>query len=168
MKRIASFEKVSYKQFKEDVEGFGFEEDKIKYIYDNIALPKRATSESAGYDFYLPFDISIKPNEALVIPTGVRARITSSWVLMIFPKSGLGFKYQLALSNTVGIIDADYYNANNEGHILIKLVNRSINNVTITLAKGKGFAQGIFLEYGITMDDNADGARTGGFGSTDK
>ena len=168
MKRIASFEKVSYKQFKEDVEGFGFEEDKIKYIYDNIALPKRATSESAGYDFYLPFDISIKPNEALVIPTGVRARITSSWVLMIFPKSGLGFKYQLALSNTVGIIDADYYNANNEGHILIKLVNRSLNNATITLAKGKGFAQGIFLEYGITMDDNADGARTGGFGSTDK
>lgn len=168
MKRIASFEKVSYDQFKEDVEGFGFEEDKIKYIYDNIALPKRATSESAGYDFYLPFDISIKPNEALVIPTGVRARITSSWVLMIFPKSGLGFKYQLALSNTVGIIDADYYNANNEGHILIKLVNRSLNNAAITLAKGKGFAQGIFLEYGITMDDNADGARTGGFGSTDK
>ena len=168
MKRIASFEKVSYNQLIEDLKNFNFEEDKIRYIYDNINLPKRATENSAGYDFYLPFDISLKPNEALTIPTGIRVRIASSWVLQIYPKSGLGFKYQLALSNTVGIIDADYYNALNEGHILIKLVNKSVSGETLTLAKGKGFAQGVFLEYGITMDDNVEDIRTGGFGSTEK
>ena len=168
MKRIACFEKVSYNQFKKDMEAFNFSEDKIKSIYDSIKLPKRATSNSAGYDFYLPFDISIKENEALVIPTCIRAHINEAWVLQIYPKSGLGFKYQTTLSNTVGIIDADYYNALNEGHILIKIINRSIEGKPLILEKGKGFAQGIFLEYGITIDDDVEDIRTGGFGSTEK
>ena len=71
----------------------------------------------------------------------------------------------LKLNNTVGIIDADYYYSQNEGHIFIKLTNHS--NQEFTLSKGSAFVQGIFLEYGITYDDDVNETRNGGFGSTD-
>lgn len=166
MKRVAQFFKVSFEQFKNDYfDTFG-ECEEISKIYENIKLPKRATSGSAGYDFYTPVAFSLKPDETVKIPTGIRVKITDGWVLKIYPRSGLGFKFRLQLNNTVGIIDSDYYNSDNEGHIFIKLTNASNENKTVELGVGEGFAQGIFLEYGITVDDEADGVRNGGFGST--
>lgn len=162
VKRVAKFEKVSFEQFCKDVKEF----ECVKSIYDDLSLPTRATKHSAGYDFFLPYDVTFKPGETLLIPTGIRVRIDCNWVLKIYPRSSLGFKYMLALNNTVGIIDADYYNAKNEGHIFIKLTNHS--NQELCLLKGSAFVQGIFVEYGITVDDEAGADRTGGFGSTDK
>ena len=92
----------------------------------------------------------------------------NNYVLQTYPRSGLGFKYRLQLNNTVGIIDADYYNSDNEGHIFAKITNDSNEGKTIEIKKGQGFMQGLFIEYGITYDDNADGVRNGGFGSTTK
>lgn len=86
------------------------------------------------------------------------------YVLMAFPRSGLGFKYQANLVNGTGILDSDYAYSNNEGHIMIKLVNRG--DKPFSVKEGEGFAQGIFLPYGITVDDDCDGVRNGGFGST--
>ena len=157
MKRIAKFEKVSLNEFVKAEK---------QENYDNIILPKRATSGSAGYDFFALNDFTLAPNETIKIATGVRAYIEEGWVLKIYPRSGLGFKYRLRLDNTVGIIDSDYYFAENEGHIFIKLTN--CGDKTLTVEKGKAFAQGVFLEYGITVDDDATEERTGGFGSTDK
>ena len=168
MERIAKFARVSFDQFKKDMVKFEFSEEELKKIYDNIKLPARATKYSAGYDFFLPFDINLKANESIAIPSGIRAKIDPSWVLQIYPRSGLGFKYQLSLANTVGIIDADYYNGENEGHIIIKLVKRSVDKLDINLESGKGFAQGIFMQYGITEDDDTNDERIGGFGSTKK
>ena len=88
------------------------------------------------------------------------------WVLKLYPRSGLGFKFRLQLNNTVGIIDSDYYYSDNEGHIFAKITNDSKENKEIVLKTGDGFMQGIFLEYGITVDDEAEGIRNGGFGST--
>ena len=85
---------------------------------------------------------------------------------MLFPRSGLGFKYRLTLDNTVGVIDSDYFNADNEGHIFIKMTN--CGEKSLTVEKGKAFAQGVFLPFGITVDDCCENERTGGFGSTDK
>lgn len=161
-KRIAKFEKVSYAQFEQSLKV----DQNTRSIYDELSLPKRATKYSAGYDFFLPYDVTFKPNVPVLIPTGIRVKIECNWVLKIYPRSSLGFKHQIQLNNTVGIIDADYYNAHNEGHIFIKLTNHSNNE--ITLSKGSAFVQGIFLEYGITTDDDADLERIGGFGSTDK
>ncbi len=161
MKKIAKFEKISLKQFENDCQAF---KDDIESAYDGIILPKRATKFSAGYDFSTPFDIELKPNETIIIPTGIRSKIDEDYVLCIFPRSSLGFKYQLALCNTVGIIDSDYYNAKNQGHIMIKLVNNS-DKVLFLKAKDR-FAQGIFLNYGITIDDDSDTLRSGGIGST--
>ena len=127
-------------------------------------LPRRATAGSAGYDFLSPQAFSLAPGESLRIPTGVRARIDDGWVLMLFPRSGLGFKYRLQLNNTVGIVDADYFGARNEGHIFIKLFNAG--DRTVCVEAGEAFAQGIFLPFGLTDDDDARGERTGGFGST--
>ena len=140
----------------------------VREIYDHIRLPKRATAGSAGYDFFLPVAITLNPDETLLIPTGIRAEITQGWVLAIFPRSSLGFKHRIQLDNTVGIIDSDYFGADNEGHIKIKITNDSKDFSIADVDEGKGFAQGIFLPFGITDDDSSDSTRTGGFGSTDK
>ena len=165
MENITKFEKVSISQYNQDLEKNDF---KQLNSYEDIKLPKRATKGSAGYDFYLPFDIILKPNETILIPTGIRCKMNPNYVLMIFPRSSLGFKYRLMLNNTVGIIDSDYYNALNEGHIMIKVTNNSLENKTLELKKGDAFAQGIFMVYGITCDDETNEIRTGGFGSTNK
>ena len=168
MKRIAKFHKVSEARFLEDWKD-NFPEasdEEIKEIYKNIALPKRATAGSAGYDFYAPADFSIAPGESIKIPTGIRVEMDQEWVLKCYPRSGLGFKYRLQLNNTVVIIDSDYFYSDNEGHMFAKLTNDGREGKTVELAKGTGFMQGIFVEYGITVDDDATGIRNGGFGST--
>lgn len=167
MNRIARFEKISFDRFKADFnEIFPDLNAETEGIYKDITLPRRATCGSAGYDFFMPTDIILKPMETVVITTGIRSRIDSGWMLMCCPRSGLGFKYRLRLDNTVGIIDSDYYFADNEGHIKIKLTNETTENKVIELKKGSAFAQGIFIPYGITEDDDITAARTGGFGST--
>jgi dUTP pyrophosphatase len=164
MKRIAKFENVSQGRFETDfVDCFG-----DVAVPSLPALPRRATAGSAGYDFYLPCDLTLAPGECAKIPTGIRARIDEGWVLKIYPRSGLGFKFRLQLNNTVGIIDSDYYGADNEGHILIKVTNDSREGKTVELKAGSAFAQGVFVEFGITEDDDADAHRSGGFGSTSK
>lgn len=168
MKRIAEFEKVSLGQFKEDWEDTFPNDENIEEIYNGIKLPKRATTGSAGYDFYTPKAFTLKPGETIKLPTGIRVRIDDGWVLKLYPRSGLGFKFRLQFNNTVGIIDSDYYNSSNEGHIFCKITNDSNEGKTVTLNVGDGFCQGIFVEYGITIDDDADGKRDGGFGSTSK
>lgn len=130
-----------------------------------LKLPARATAGSAGYDFYAPLSFELAPGATVKIPTGIRARIAPGWVLLLFPRSGLGFKYRVMLNNTVGVIDSDYFNAENEGHIFIKLYNAGDRPMRV--AAGDAFAQGVFLPFGVTEDDRADGVRTGGFGSTD-
>jgi len=162
MNRIAQFMTVSRARFDADWQN-AF--DGIPSPYDTLKLPRRATAGSAGYDFYVPATLTLDPGETVKVPTGMRCRIEPGWVLMLFPRSGLGFKYRLRLDNTVGIVDADYFGAKNEGHIFIKLTNEGTK--TLTLNAGDAFAQGVFLPFGITEDDEASEARVGGFGSTD-
>jgi dUTP pyrophosphatase len=166
MKAVAKFEKVSFDQFKEGMSDFNFDESRLKEIYDNIKLPHRATAYSAGYDIYTTVDFKLNPGETIKIPTGIRCRMDGDYGLFIFPRSGLGFKFRLQLNNTVGVIDSDYYGSDNEGHIFIKITNDSNENKTVELKEGDAFVQGIFLQYGITEDDDASGVRNGGFGST--
>ena len=162
-KRVAQFERVSYEQYKSSYEG-----NDLDSIYNDLKLPKRATVGSAGYDFYAPFDIVLKPGETIKIPTGIRVKIEPNYVLKLYPRSGLGFKFRLQLNNTVGIIDSDYYYSDNEGHIFAKITNDTNEGRTIEIKKGTGFMQGIFVEYAITFDDDVTDIRNGGFGSTTK
>jgi dUTP pyrophosphatase len=168
MKHIAKFHKVSLKQFTSDwADTFNSTDtEAIKNIYEQISLPKRATVGSAGYDFFSPLPFHLQPGESIKIPTGIRVEIEEGWVLKCYPRSGLGFKYRLQMNNTVGIIDSDYYYSDNEGHIFAKLTNDTNEGSTVEIQAGMGFMQGIFVEYGITVDDEAEGIRNGGFGST--
>ena len=157
MKRIAKFHKVSFEQFKEGWMGEFPQttEAKLQKIYEDIKLPKRATAGSAGYDFYTPETFSLKSGETIKIPTGICVEMEEGWVLKLYPRSGLGFKYRLQLDNSVGIIDSDYFYSDNEGHMFAKITNDAKQEKTLTVEKGQGFMQGIFVEYGITVDDDA-------------
>lgn len=169
MLRIAEFEKVSFKQFKADWEkNFADHLEEIQEIYENIKLPKRASTGSAGYDFFTPIPVTLNVGEQILLPTGIRVRIENGWFLGIMPRSGLGFKYRLQLDNTIGVIDSDYYYSDNEGHIFVKLTNDSKTEKKLDLKAGVSICQGIFLPFGITISDNAISIRNGGLGSTSK
>ena len=158
---IAKFTHVSEKQYAEAMaerEGF--------LPLEEIPLPKRATAGSAGYDFVSPLEVTVPAGGSALIPTGVRAEMEPGWVLMLFPRSSLGFRHALRLSNTVGIIDSDYAFAKNEGHIMVKLRNPLSEPVTI--GRGERFCQGVFLSYGTAEEEQVTAEREGGFGSTDK
>lgn len=168
MKKVAQFFKVSKEQFVKDwIDTFNNDSNEVaEKLYEKITLPKRATMGSAGYDFYSPITFSLAPGETIKIPTGIRVKIEENWVLKCYPRSGLGFKFRLQLNNTVGIIDSDYYFSDNEGHIFSKITNDTNENKTVTIEEGNGFMQGIFIEYGVTVDDDVTTVRNGGFGST--
>ena len=168
MRRIAQFEKVSFERYLQDWEGlFGYEtKETLEKKYEEISLPKRATKGSAGYDFYAPQHFSLEPGKTITIPTGIRVKMEDGWVLKCYPRSGLGFKFRLQLNNTVGIIDSDYYYSENEGHIFVKMTNDSNEGKIVNISKGTAFMQGIFVEYGITYDDDVEEIRNGGLGST--
>ena len=132
---------------------------------ENIVLPKRQTAKSAGYDFYLPYDIFLNSGEMKVVATGIKASLEDDEVLEIYIRSSMAIKKGLFLANQVGIIDADYYNnPDNEGHIMIAIKNMSSNGVSLN--KGERIAQGIFKKYLVTDDDNSTEIRLGGIGST--
>ena len=158
---IAKFTRVSEAQYDEamaDREGF--------LPLEDIPLPKRATKGSAGYDFVSPLEVTVPAGGSALIPTGIRAEMEPGWVLMLFPRSSLGFRHALRLSNTVGVIDSDYAFAKNEGHIMVKLRNPLSEPVTI--GRGERFCQGVFLSYGTAEEEQVTAEREGGFGSTDK
>lgn len=173
MKSVAVFEKVSFEQFfsamKDEFYYTDEDVEMVMALYKNIELPTRATSGSAGYDFKCPLAcFTLHPGETIKIPTGIRVKIDEGWFLGIFPRSSLGFKYRVQLDNTIGVIDSDYYNSDNEGHIFVKLTNDGKADKTVAISAGDAFAQGIFLPFGITYNDEATGIRNGGFGSTNK
>ena len=157
MRKQAKFEKVSLEQFLP----YGGEK-----IYEDIKIPKRATKCSAGYDLFAPEPITLKPRETVTVATGLRVLMPDDWCLLILPRSGLGFKYKLRLNNTVGVIDADYSNSENEGHIFVRMTNES--DKTLEITKGTAFAQGIFVKYLLTEDDDVTNERNGGLGSNSR
>lgn len=165
---MIKFEKVSYGQFKKDALNIlgALDDDAIRKMYAEIRLPQRGTTGSAGYDFSSPISAHLgEDHESVLIPTGIRAQMPQDVALSMYPRSGLGFKTGTYLANTIGVIDSDYYYSDNEGHIMIKLI-RGFKDLDIK--PGDRIAQGIFMHYLTTEDDNATGSRNGGFGSTGK
>jgi dUTP pyrophosphatase len=176
------FERVSLEQWKKDAESITeylnvlnaqlwscWEPFTLEEIYNQIICPKRATARSAGYDFFCPFDIILKPGEDIKIPTGIKVYMGDDEYFMIVPRSSMGFKFYMRLANTVAVGDSDYYdNPGNEGHYFIKIRNESRTD-NLVIEAGQAFAQGIFQTYLLADADNtnADHMRIGGFGSTD-
>ena len=156
---IARFTHVSKAQYAEDMKG----REGVLPL-EEIPLPRRATAGSAGYDFVSPLEVTVPPGGTALIPTGIRAEMEEGWVLLLFPRSSLGFRHSLRLANTAGVIDSDYAFAKNEGHIMVKLRNPLPDPVTI--GRGDRFCQGIFLPYGTAEEEDVLAKRSGGIGST--
>ena len=160
-KVVAKFEKVTWGQY---CAGRGCDPANVftepyAQEYDNIKIPKRATTGSAGYDFFAPFDFSLVPGATIKIPTGIRCILKEGFVLKEYPRSGLGL-------STVGIIDSDYYKSDNEGHIFIKITNEG--QQILKVKQGEAFCQGIIVEHFYAEEDEVTEHRNGGFGSTSK
>ena len=155
---IRGFEHVCKEEFKKSFDN---------YLGVEVKLPKRSTKKAAGYDCFAPFDFTLQPGEDINIPTGIKAYMQNGEVLMVFPRSGLGFKYYTRLSNSTGIVDADYYsNPNNDGHIHVKIRNEGTKPLTVK--QGEAFCQFIFMPFLLADGDdfNTGNERVGGFGST--
>ena len=146
----------------------GFEKV-AKYADVDFPMPERKTELSVGYDFCLPEEVTLEPGKLQLVPTGVKAYMQPGEWLGMHIRSSMAVKKRLMLVNNVGIIDADYYNnPDNEGHIMLALLNMGENPVT--LPKGERVAQGIFYNY-LTADGDekvSKAVRGGGFGSTGK
>ncbi len=168
---MSHFEKVSFRQWKRDCSIRGVSDRDLREWYDAIRLPEQATASSAGCDFFMPFNLNFESGSIFRIATGIRwvtepGSHDRSRVLLIMPRSGLGFKYGIRLTNTVGVIDADYCDSDNEGHIIISMENPS--EQAVPLPEGKAFAQGIIVSYEIPAGAESHESRSGGFGSTDE
>lgn len=158
------FEQISQKQWDDD---FGDILEMHQVDYPKHQLPKRGSKNSAGYDFFSPINEIVPAHGTAKIPTGVKVYMQPDEVLMIYPRSSIGFKTNIRLSNTTEVIDSDYYNnSDNEGHMWIKFYNPTDEDYHIFI--GDKIAQGIFTKFLVTDDDNADQDRTGGLGSTGK
>lgn len=159
------FEKISIERFTDDFYG-RVNTENIGKTYESLKLPKRATTGSAGYDIFAPYSFEILPRQSVLIPTGIRVKLDEDKFLAIYPRSGLGFKYKMQLYNSVGIIDCDYFFSDNEGHIWCKFYNDSPDGKTITISKGEAMCQGVIQQFFKTDDDDTNGIRNGGMGST--
>ena len=158
---MRKFERISFEQFKKDVSD-------DKELYDSIKLPKRSTKKSAGYDINSINEGVIHPGESMVFKTGVKVSMNDDEIFYIFDRSSLGFKYNVTLANSVGVIDADFYNnEDNEGHFAVKLINLGDKDFEVKI--GDRIAQGVFMKY-RTVDDEEEvkTKRKGGLGSTNK
>lgn len=156
---MRKFEKISYEQFVKDV-------GDDKELYDSIELPKRSTKSSAGYDIRTVEGYTLKSGESKIFHTGLKVSMNEDDAFLLFDRSSIGFKYDTTLSNSVGVIDCDFYNnPENEGHFAVKLINLGKEDVEIHV--GDRIAQGIFFKY-LTVDNEEEVklVRKGGSGST--
>lgn len=136
-----------------------------KYENDLDLLPKRSTAHAAGYDLKAAETVTIKPGKIELIPTGVKAYMQPGEVLYLYDRSSGAKKLGIVLVNSVGVIDGDYYNnEDNEGLMYGQFIN--ITDKDVTIEKGTRMVQGVFSPYLIADGDEADGLRKGGFGST--
>lgn len=171
------FEKVSLEEFEKGVKNNTnkYSDEKIKQMYEELPYPCRSTIHAGGYDFFAPYDFTLKPGETIVVPTGFRVHMNSDEIFNLFTRSSAGFKYNVRLSNQIGIVDADYYgNSKNEGHMFVSFTNHGkkdwINNsIGLRKEEKSKMVQGIFMPYYLTRDDEClNMIRNGGFGSTDE
>ena len=133
-----------------------------------VVLPQRKTAKSAGYDIIAltDEDVYVHPGMSVNLETGVKACMEDDEVMLLFIRSSLGIKQGLTLSNSCGVIDADYYNnPDNDGHFILNIINTG-NSVQRIPARSR-VAQAVFVKYLTVDDDNATGERIGGIGSTD-
>lgn len=163
---IAQFEFVSEQQFVEDSLKNGWNEEDARIAYANLILPASSTIDSAGFDFKTPYEICLEPNQSILIPTGIRCKMDKHWALILCPRSGHGTKYRVQLDNTIGVIDKDYYDAKNEGHIMAKITNDGKEEKVFSLKSGEKFIQGLFLYTGTAKNAVGTDIRIGGLGST--
>ena len=160
---MRKFEKISFEQFKKDISD-------DKELYESYLLPKRSTKNSAGYDIASLEEYTLKPGEAHIFVTGLKVSMNSDEVLYLYGRSSFGYKYNITLANSVGVIDSDFYNnVDNEGHFKVKLINHGDTEVKINI--GDRIAQGVIcpviqVEFAevLKLDETQRG--TGGFGST--
>lgn len=165
------FERVKLEAFKNDMAMYrpiNFMNGDVEKAYENIKIPVRKTKYSAGYDVCTPVDVVLPSGQRRVIPTGIKAVFNDdemeSWHLQMYVRSSVGIKDGVVLTNGTGVIDPDYFMGENDGDMMLALMNTS--EKLVKYKAGDRICQAVFVLHGLTSDDNASGDRTGGIGST--
>lgn len=159
-KRTRGFELVSKEEY---------EKTDAELPYEELVLPKRSTVKAGGYDVISTKTFTLKVGETITVPTGFKAYMQDGEILMLAPRSGVGFKYQIQLANTIGVGDGDYYNCEgNEGHYFVRLVNRGTKDWEVKA--GDRIVQAMFMPILLADGDDFKSGeiRKNGFGSTGK
>lgn len=163
------FEKISFEQWAKDTPFKDIPHNTLLRQYYNIQLPNQSTENAMGLDFYMPYEVKVLAHNKIKISTGVRwicdEENDGRYGMLIVPRSSTGIKLGLRLLNTIGIIDADYYFADNEGHIMLFMENTTDED--IVLQAGQRIVQGLIVPYVIPKNMSSNKTRHGGFGSTD-
>ena len=163
---VLRFEKITREQWDDDLNEMGT--PFLSDTYADIKLPVRATRNSSGHDFFASYEFGQMLGKCIKIPTGIRIVTDRRVWLLVIPRSGFGTKFRMQLDNTVGDIDGDYWESDNEGHIFAKVRNDGREGKEIVVKAGESFAQGVILPYELTDNDAVTAQRNGGHGSTDK
>lgn len=165
------FAKVDFESFESDVKKFysdHIDQETLRKAWGEIQLPERKTQYSCGYDVRTPINIVLAPHTSVIVPTGIRTIFSEdemrTWCLKLYARSSIGIKDKVIVTNSVGLVDADYYLAENSGDMLLALTN--IGNEIRKYKAGDRICQAVFEIYGLTSDDKAVGVRTNGVGST--
>lgn len=132
----------------------------FKKLTDNATMPERATKGSAGYDISASETVTIQPGEIKLVSTGLAVQMAQDDVMLLIDRSSNPRKRGLVLSNSIGVIDHDYFPNEFKGMFT------NITDKPVTIEAGQRIMQAVFVKYGLVDDDNALGHRTGGFGST--
>lgn len=165
------FIRVQYSKFADDVRkycGDSITSERLFDYWTEIPIPKRKTQFSCGYDVATPIPISVQAHSRVIVPTGIKAVFSEdemkTWCLKLYARSSVGIKDNVVVTNAVGLIDSDFQFSDNDGDMLLTLTNMS--DVLRQYKPGDRICQAVFEIYGVTSDDDATGARTGGLGST--
>lgn len=161
------FQKVSFEQWKKDIDVKGVDDTMLMKWYHDIKLPKQGAKHSMGVDFYMPYGVHVLPHNKCKIATGIRwiCDEPEKYGMLIAPRSSTGIKLGLRLVNTIGVIDGTYWQSDNLGEIY--LVFENTTDEEVVLPQGKAVAQGIIVPYIIPDGAQSDVDRNGGIGSSD-
>jgi dUTP pyrophosphatase len=137
----------------------------VRRLVPDAVLPAAAHPGDAGLDLVANTEVTLKPGERAMVPTGIAVAIPEGYAGLVLPRSGLASKHGITLANAPGLIDSGY-----RGEVMVAVVNLDPNEA-YTIARGERIAQLVIVPFATVAVEESDALPAsergeGGFGST--